>query len=90
MLDLKKLSIIYQTEESLTSVKYFTWNNYLMIKPMSRGDTVYFIDVKNNELVYKYSKRDRDLNNSIFQLVAVGKQYLLRLLSFFRCRCRSG
>jgi outer membrane protein assembly factor BamB len=76
ILDLKHLSIIHQTEESPSKIKYKEWENVLLINPTSGGDSIYFVDVDNGKLLYKASK-DNDLNSSVYQPFAVSNGEML-------------
>ena len=77
IVDLRKISIIYQTTESIKRVKHYVWENYMMIKPVSGGDTIYIIDFKINQLVYKRSIKNGEPNEEIFQPFLVSNSRIL-------------
>ncbi len=77
ILDLKNLSVIYQTGWSPNSLKYYRWGPALMINPKGGGDTIYFLDVSKRKMIYKVSSYDSDINSSVYQPFAATTSELL-------------
>ncbi|MBS1910357.1 MAG: hypothetical protein JST22_00085 [Bacteroidetes bacterium] len=77
ILDLEKLSVVYQSPMPIRKVHYYKWDNVLMIQPLSGVDTFYFVDLHEKRVVYKVSKYDEPLNSSVYQPFAISLNELL-------------
>lgn len=77
IVDLANASIIHSTSESPGRIKYRVWEDFLLINPAGGADSIYVVDTKNRRLVYKASKYDNDINETIYQPFAVSNSEIL-------------